>query len=136
MGDIKTFRVNNQVDIKNTNVYSGDFKLIESNSILYYDSSLPIELEIKFTSYLKITIRFINEKNDSGEHDLKINVDTEANVIEYRCINFDNSFGTGTTKPIKIGTIGGKNIFTHFWIYKLGNNKVSRKIEYSIWQEK
>lgn len=136
MDNIKTFKVNSKVDIKKSNIYAGEYELIDSNSILYIDSELPIELEMVFTSTLKITIRFINIKNETGEKKLQVDVDTEENIIEYKCINFDNHLGTGTSKPIEIGTVGGKKLFIHFWIYVMGNNSVTRKMEYSIWKER
>lgn len=133
---MKTFRINLQSDIKKTNIYFGNFELMESNSILYYDSDSPIELEMVFSNQLSITIKFVVEKNDSEKTDLKIDVDTEKNIIVYKCVNFNNPLGTGTTKPVEIGKIGGKNIFVHFWLYAMGKDSVSRKIEYSIWKEK
>lgn len=122
--------------IKKISVYSGEFELIDSNSVLYYDSEVPLEIELFFTDSFKIRIVIKKDTDDSGEHNLKFNVDEEKNIIEYTCINFDNPFGTGTKNPIELCTVEGKRIYIHFWIYTLGEKGSSRKIEYSLWKEK
>lgn len=123
--------------IEKTNIYSGSYELIESNSILYFENDSPLEIEETVNSSFKLLIRFIHEKDDSGKHNLQFKVNTETNVIEYKCINFNNPLGTGTSKPIEICTIGGKKVYIHFWIYMLGGKNVfSRKMDYSLWKER
>ena len=123
--------------IDNTNIYSGSYELINSKSVLYFESDAPLEIEEIFDSSFKLTIRIINDKDDSGTHNLQFKVNPATNVIEYRCINFDNPLGTGTSKPIEICTVDGKKVYIHFWIYSMGGaNGITRKIDYSLWKER
>lgn len=123
--------------IETTNIYSGAYELIDSNSVLYFDSNAPLEIEEVFNSSFKLRVRIINEKDDSGSHNLQFKVNTEVNVIEYKCVNFDNPLGTGTVIPLEICTINGKKVFLHFWIFAMGgDNGMTRKLEYSVWMER
>lgn len=123
--------------IEKTNIYSGNCELIDSRTVLYYESDEPIEIEEVFNSSFKILIRIRNENTDAGEMGLRLRVDAEKNTIEYDCINFNNQLGSGTNRPIEIGTIAGKKMYIHFWIYAMGgSNGIVRKLEYSIWKER
>ena len=127
----------NQGLIEKTNIYLGNYELIDSRSVILFDSEIPIQIEEVFNSKFKIILRFISQKDDAGIHNIQVNVDIQNNIIEYKCMNFDNPLGTGTNKPIEIGTISGKKVYVHFWLYALGgDNGVSRKLEYSVWKEK
>lgn len=123
--------------IDKTNIYSGAYELIDSNSVLYFEGDSILEIEEVFNSSFKLSLRIINEKDDSGKHSLQFKVNAETNVIEYKCVNFDNALGTGTVKPLEICTIEGKKVYFHFWIYAMGgdNGKV-RKLDYSVWKER
>lgn len=118
------------------NISSGDFELISSNSIIYYEKELPIDIDLLFNDLTKISIRIANVKDETGKRNLQIDLNAKENKIEYKCMNFNGSFGTGTSKPIEFGTMDEKKMFIHFWIYEMGSNDNVRKIEYSIWKEK
>ncbi len=119
-------------------VHSGNYSLVDSNSIILFDPNIPLEIEEMFDDSFRVTIRFLIEKDDAnpGQH-ISVNVKTDTNTVEYLCLNFDSPFGTGTVKPIEMGVFNEKKIYIHFWIYLLGqHDKVSRKLEYSIWKER
>lgn len=121
--------------IEKTNIYSDKYELIDSRTVLCFNSNVPLEIEEVFNSSFKILIRIVS-KNDNTGMGLQFNVDKDKNTIEYICSNFDNVLGTGTNEPIEIGTIGGKKFYIHFWIYAMGDEKkITRKVEYSIWKE-
>lgn len=129
------FRRNKMID--RTNIYSGGVELIDSNTLLFFDSSSPLEIEEIFNPSFKITIRIINENDDTGTHSLQYKVIKEESIIEYKCINFNNSLGTGTSQPMEIFTINGKKYYIHFWIYTMSGEKgTTRKLDYSLWKEK
>lgn len=123
--------------IEKTTIKSGAYELIDSNSVLYFDKDSPLDIEEEFNSSFRLLIRIINVKDGSGTHNLQFKVNSETNLIEYKCVNFDNPLGTGTVKPIEICTINGKKIYFHFWIYAMGgDNGTTRKLEYSVWMER
>ena len=123
--------------IEKTNIYSGNCELIDSRSIILFDSNAPVEIEEIFNNVFKIRIRIVNDKNETDEHGIQININQEQNLIEYKCFNFDNVLGTGTNKAIEIGSFGGKKMYIHFWIYAMGaDDNLTRKLEYSIWKER
>lgn len=137
MESIIPMTITRKSTIETTNIYSGAYELIDSNSVLYFKNDYPLEIEEVFNASFKLHIRFINEKDESGTHNLQFKVNTETNVIEYKCVNFDNPLGTGTVNPLEICTINGKKVFLHFWIFSMGgDNGVTRKLEYSVWKEK
>ena len=48
-----------------------------------------------------------------------------------------NGVKDGTNKAIEIGSIEGKKMYIHFWIYAMGkDDSLARKLEYSIWKER
>jgi len=122
--------------IEKTNILCGNCELIDSRSVILFDSNEPVEIEEIFNSTFKIRIRIFNDRNETGEHSIQVSVDQNQNLIEYKCFNFDNVLGTGTNKAIEIGSFGGKKMYIHFWIYAMGEgSSLTRKLEYSIWKE-
>lgn len=133
----KTKIVVDSLSIDRTNISSGGCELIDSRSFILYSNDEPVEIEEVFIGSFILKIRIITCKDEKGERSIKINIDKEHNVIEYRCYNFDNVLGTGTKKAIEIGSINEKKIYIHFWIYSMGDkDNITRKLEYSLWREK
>ena len=123
--------------VEKTNIYSGNCELIDSHSVILFDSNEPVEIEEIFNDQFKIRIQILNERNETGEQTIQINVDQKQNLIKYKCFNFDNVLGTGTNKAIEVGVLGNKKIYIHFWIYAMGErSSLTRKLEYSIWKER
>jgi len=84
---------------------------------------------------VQFILRIEFRKGDGGERELEQSVDTKTNIISLPCKNFDNSLGTGTTRPIELAIYQNKKIFLHFWVYSLGENSI-RKIDYCFYQER
>lgn len=123
--------------IEKTNIFSDNCELVDSKSVILFGGDKPVEIEEIFNNSFKIIIKITMEKKEGDEQALQLNVDPATNTIEYRCFNFDNPLGTGTSKPIEIGTIENKKIYIHFWIYAMGSdNSKIRRLEYSIWKER
>ncbi len=60
----------------------------------------------------------------------------EEGMVEIRCTNFNNAFGTGTTKPIEIASLNDRKITLQFWAFLLGNkNEGARRIDYTFYIE-
>ncbi len=122
--------------IENSTITSSGCELIDSRSILLFDSEKPILIEEVFSRNFKIIISIVCLEDDSDKQNISFHVIPEDNTIEYECYNFDNSLGTGTRKPVEIGTYGDKRVFFHFWIYTMGDKDVTRRLEYSLWIER
>ena len=121
--------------IEKTKIFSSNAELIDSRSVILFDSTQPLEIEETFSSQFKILIRLFFQKGDKQA--ININADTTTNTVDYKCFNFDSPFGICTQKPIEIATINDKKIYFHFWVYLLGeSDTATRKVEYSIWKEK
>ena len=119
------------------NIYNNKYVLIDSNSIILFDIDEPIEIDEVFSNSFTVIFRIISEKDETCEQKLEYRVVEGTNTIEFKCLNFINSLGTGTVKPIEVGMYGGKKFYIHFWIYALGGREdVTRKLEYSIWMER
>ena len=105
--------------------------------VLSYDENSAFEIEERFSEQYRIVLRIVPEIDESGEQRIDYNIDSEDNIIEYHCYNFDNPLGTGTSEPIIVATYNEKKIVIQFWIYVMRNEKaISRKLEYSLWMEK
>ena len=122
--------------ISHTTVISANYELIDSNSFLFFDGSASVDILETFANGFEITIRITCVSDDSNNQRLDYVANAENNTIEYKCLNFNNSLGTGTSKPVEIGAFNGKKLYIHFWIYAMGNDRDTRRLEYSIWKER
>lgn len=110
-------------------ISTSGYNVVSSGSVILYgaDSELRLSVVASKTFSFEIILEFI--KNDEKEQNLSKAV--EENTITFKCINFNNSLGTGTVEPLSIATIGGKKLFLHFWSYLMGDASV-RKVEYTF----
>lgn len=123
--------------IGHTFIFSGNYELIDSKSILLFDNENPLEIEEVFNDQFKVMLRIIMVDDETKKYSIQYNVDVTKNIVEYKCFNFNNSLGTGTRKPIEVGNLEGKKFYIHFWIYALGDDEAKvKRIEYSIWRER
>ena len=74
----------------------------------------------------------MNPREDES-HSIKGEVLNGELILD--CINFNDSLGIGTNRPLELGMVEGKRLMMHFWSYLIGQDMV-RKIEYSIFKEK
>ena len=104
----------------------GDFKCLESGSIVLNQSN-----SIVFTfSGVEIEIVFIT--ND-GEENQSIKALPQSNKkLLIQLINFNNSLGTGITRPISIATLNSKEeVFLQYVVYSINEIKVMHYTWYS-----
>lgn len=113
-------------------VESGKYKIVESNSVFLDEpqSDMVVHLAIEGEQLGDIRVKFITlEDQKQGMQSEILN-----GTIILTCINFNDAFGTGTTKAFEIGSAQGKKVKLHLWSYLIGNGNV-RKIEYSVYKE-
>lgn len=116
----------------NTVIKTGKYEIVESKVLFLdsLDSELWIHLAVDGELLGDIQIQFtVQEKKEPV-----IRCELENNILTIIWVNFNQSFGSGTTEPIEIGIVRGKSVKFHMWSYLMGHQKV-RKIEYNIFRE-
>lgn len=120
----------------NTTIQSGKYEIIESNMFFMDSPESEVRMHLivggKFVGDIKI--HFLTDRQIESHN---VELEVQDGILMIRCTNFNNSFGTGTTEPVKIGFSDGKKLFMHLWIYYyMGENETAvRKVEYSILRE-
>lgn len=107
--------------------------------VYLWNEQSDLTLCFKFGHNFKFDIVFVFETDeDNLERRYKITLhDNKAVIID--CWNFNDTLGVGTVSPIEIATIENKKMYIHFWVFLLGNkeeNKLARKIEYTVFKER
>ena len=113
--------------------YSSNYEIIDFGSLMTYDNSSEVKIKIECDNGFAFNLIFNFDSSDSKEHNLKLRIDKD-NTIVFLCTNFDNTLGTGTSKPIELATVDNKKVYINFWVYSLGQ-KAMRKIDYTIYKE-
>lgn len=121
------------VDYMVVNKSSGNYSVLDAGTMLAFNSSSNVELEIVMDSDFSFKLQLLFESNDSKQHDLKSSVN--GDTVTLTCTNFDNPLGTGTKTPIELGLYQGKKIYFNFWVHSLGS-KTARKVSYTLYIEK
>ncbi len=103
----------------------GDYEIYDSGVVISHENK-DILFEVK---NLKIKIVFENNP-DIKDYEAKISLPEDRSCMTLTLINFNNSLGTGLTKPVEIGTINGSRLFLQFIVYRLGESD-SRMISYT-----
>ena len=120
-----------------TNISTGHYNVIESNTVYLFKSDADLELDFKFGDFgFKIIFLFVDNEEIEG---YKLASHGNENLIEFTCTNFNNILGTGTTSPIEIAMIDNKKLYIHFWSYTQGNSdagRLIRKVEYTVFLER
>ena len=111
-------------------ISTNNHKVISSGMVILNDVDADLKLEVKASNDFTFTVilRFIN--NEDGEVGLKKDID--GNTVIFKCINFNNTLGTGTVKPLPLATVSGKDVLLNFWSYLLGDKSSARKVEYTF----
>lgn len=107
---------------------TNNHNILTSGIVFTHERSSDINIEVKADNGFSFTVVLKFSENNIKERDLKKEI--IGNTIVFNCINFD-SFGAGTTTPISLATVGGKEWFMHFWAYQMGDMG-PRKVEYTI----
>lgn len=112
---------------------SSNHIILDSGSAITYSSTSELSFSVKMDDTFGFLLVLKFESTGESQHEVKQNV--SGNTITLTCVNFDNSLGTGTTRPIELATFKGKKIYFNFWVYALGEKSL-RKIVYSFYSER
>lgn len=113
-------------------ITTNGYSVIDSGAFMLYDSGadaifdIDTEREFRFRVILKFT-------KDDNKDNYELSKDVSGNTIIFTCVNFTNQLGTGTIEPLSVATVGGKEVFMHFWSYLKAESV--RKVEYTFLQQ-
>ncbi|HNV30893.1 MAG TPA: hypothetical protein PKJ83_17230 [Cyclobacteriaceae bacterium] len=96
---------------------------IESGAFEVYDTGTVISANNQPIDFFfsGLTFRFVF-KNDIAKPPMNVHAQqfgTSGNGLEITFVNYENSLGAGNKEPLKIGHIGGRELFLNYRIYSL-----------------
>lgn len=103
----------------------GDYEIYDSGAVISHDNK-DVLFEVK---NLRVKIVFKNDPENKS-YDAKISLPEDRSCLLFTLTNFNNSLGTGLTRPVEIGTINDTRLFLQFMVYRLGESD-SRMISYT-----
>lgn len=112
---------------------SGNLDVLDSGALLAFSATSDVEFEVQLDETFTFNLVLKFASNGGDQHNIKS--DVEGNKIIITCINFDNTLGTGTSRPIELAVFEGKKIFINFWVYSLGK-KNAREVSYTFYKER
>lgn len=118
-------------------ITSDGHKVLESGSVILYSQNATalITIDVGMGFVIKIEIEFAEETD--AKRGIKKEIIEDDNYIKFVCVNFDNSFGTGTIVPLELAKLDDKKIDLHIWTNILGDKSsgCTRKIDYTFFIE-
>lgn len=113
----------------NIKASTNEYDILSSQTVILYDFNSELKLDINASSDFSFNVILQFTKDSTNK--FAIEKETKEDTLIFKCVNFNNSEGTGTVQPIPIATVSGKEWYLHFWTYSLGNGG-TRKIEYTL----
>ena len=113
-------------------ISNDNYKIISSGMVIMHkhDSELKFSIKASETFSFDLILKFVID--DKKERTL--NKEVNDNKIIFECVNFKEQLGVGTTEPLSIATVSGKEVLFHFWSYSMGDRN-TRKIEYTFFEK-
>jgi len=109
---------------------SADFEIIDSGSIITFDSTSDISLAVNCGADFNFVVKFIITSTGCSEH--KITPSVNGTVISFDSSDCNNAIGIGTIEPIELASYDEKKIYVNFWVYDLGSGSL-KKIDYTVY---
>ena len=110
-------------------IESGPAEIIDYGSIISFAGN-PIKISYKD---LNIVIIF-DFKTDEQTRDTYVDsVVAEPATLKLNLYNFDDSFGAGTNKPMKIGKYEGRRLYLQLRVYSLKGSS-DKTLHYAIYK--
>ena len=117
------------------NLSSGNYNIISSGQAFLFGEEEHFRIDVIADDGFQfaLVMKFLKDSSEEMNVTQKI----EKNTIFFTCSNFQDD-GAGSVEPLKIATVGGKQIFLMFWSYLEGapEKKQARSIKYTIYSEK
>jgi len=116
--------------INSVEIRSGPATIVASGTVIGFNGN-PIEITYgPRTERLTLILVFIDDESSKA----RVNPSTpNPNTLRLELHNFRSPIGSGTTKPIPIGTLLGKPLSIHYRVYDIGEG--DKTVHYTIYQE-
>lgn len=111
---------------------TGKYRVVLSGVVFLYDATSKLSMKIDTENDKNFSFEIILEFTTDETNKKRVQKDVEGNTIYFTCFNFSESLGTGTTEPIPVATVSGKELVLHFWSY---TSDEMRKVEYTFLME-
>lgn len=112
------------------NISSAGKTVIFSSMFTSFKQS-PINIKIGDPTLLKVTLKF---KDDKTNEQKIIGDSPNKSTLTLILINFNQPEVTGTIRPLKIGTLSGKNIYIHIRVFNT-RDSLDKTINCTIYQD-
>ena len=114
---------------------SGGINIIASGLGITFSKDADYNININFENDFLFSVQFMFIDQEPYEKpDLRFTANEKSSIITLTCINFNDTVGTGTTKPINLATYRNKKIFINFWV-RTTSKKENREIKYCLYME-
>ena len=106
-------------------IRTGPYEVYADGTLINFEQE---RITFDFGSSLKISMSF---KDDNTQDDPVIKfVPINNNELELELVNFNNPLGTGTSKPIHVGTLQSRELYLNFKVYA-NNDKTNNVVHYT-----
>ena len=107
-------------------IKSGGKDILHSGSVMSYEeNTIVIELSSE------MTMEFIFEEDPNrGESIESRFIPITPTYMKVFFVNFNSGLGAGSTTPVPLGDIDGRNLYMNYRISRLGN---TRNLEYTFY---
>jgi len=106
-------------------IKAGANTILASGTAIAFEKA-PLEFKLKGSSEeISVIFDFV-DTGASGSNPEKLGAESLGpGTLKLVLTDFNNVLGSGTTKPIKLGSLDGKDLFVHFRVYDLkGSDKM------------
>ena len=112
-------------------ITTNGYKVINSGIFMLYDGEADATFNVDAENGFKfrVILKFTKNKEDT----YALSKDVSDDTIIFTCANFTSSLGTGTIEPLSVATIGGKEMYMHFWSSLKADNV--REVIYTFLQK-
>ncbi len=110
-------------------IESGPAEIIDYGSIISFAGN-PIKLDYKD---LNISIIFDFKVDEQNRDTYVDSIVAEPATLKLNLYNFDDSFGAGTNKPMKIGKYEGRRLYLQLRVYSLKGSP-DKTLQYTIYK--
>ncbi len=110
-------------------IESGPAEIIDYGSIISFAGN-PIKLDYKD---LNISIIFDFKIDEQNRDTYVDSIVAEPATLKLNLYNFDDSFGAGTNKPMKIGKYEGRRLYLQLRVYSLKGSP-DKTLQYTIYK--
>ena len=92
---------------------------------------VDVPIQIRNSTSVTLRIRYREDQNDKTP---RFSSKSTGDLIDFCIFNISSSFGSGTTKGIRLGTVGNDEIYMYMWSYRIStkDNPVW-KVEYAVY---